>query len=216
MSIRIIIADDHRIFREGVRTLLDRENDIEVIAEAENGRKTVDLSLDLKPDVVIMDITMPDLNGIEATRQIIEKNARVRIIALSMHSDKRFISGMIRAGASGYLLKDCAFEDLARAIRMVANGETFLSPRIAGIVLDQYIRASKGEATGLGLLTDREREVLQQIAEGYACIQISKKLHLSVKTVETHRKKIMDKLEIRTVAELTKFAVREGLTSLEP
>ena len=215
MSIRIIIADDHRIFREGVRTLLDHADGIEVIAEAENGRRSVELALELKPDVVVMDITMPDLNGIEATRRIVSKLPQVRVLALSMHSDRRFITGVIGAGASGYLLKDCAFEELARAIRMVADGQTFLSPRIAGIVLDEYVRGVGAASSGVSMLTDREREVLQLIAEGRTVNQISEKLHLSVKTIESHRKNIMDKLDIHSVAELTKFAVREGLTSLE-
>jgi two-component system, NarL family, response regulator NreC len=215
MSIRIIIADDHRIIREGIRTLLNRETDIEVVGEAENGRRSVELVLELKPDVIVMDITMPDLNGIEATRQILSKVPNARVIALSMHSDRRFVTGVIGAGASGYLFKDCAFQELAEAIRIVADGKIYLSPKIAGIVRDDYINGLGGAPSALSVLSDREREVLQLIAEGFTVNQISAKLFISAKTIETHRKNIMDKLNIHSVAELTKLAVREGLTSLE-
>ncbi len=215
MSIRIVIADDHRIIREGIRTLLNGEAGIEVVGEAENGRRTVQLALELEPDVIVMDITMPDMNGIEATRQILARQPNIKVVALSMHTDRRFISGVVGAGASGYLLKDCAFEELAHAIRTVMGGEMYLSPRITGIVLDDYIsRLSTTVETAIEL-SDREREVLQLIAEGHTVNQISDKLNLSSKTVESHRKKIMVKLNMHTVAELTKYAVREGLTSLE-
>ncbi len=215
MSIRIIIADDHRIIREGIRTLLNHENGIDVIAEAENGRMSVELAFELEPDVIVMDITMPDMNGIEATRQIKTRLPDVKILALSMHSDRRFISGVIGAGAMGYLLKDCAFEELAHAIRTIMKGEMYLSPRITGIVMEDYLNRLDMSNSVVSLLSEREREVLQLIAEGYTINQISKKLHLSVKTVESHRINTMRKLDIHSVAELTKYAIREGLTSLE-
>ena len=214
MSIRVIIADDHRIIREGIRMLLNGESDITVIAEAENGRRAVELACELGPDVIVMDITMPDLNGIEATRQILDLQPDTRIIALSMHSDRRFISGIIDAGAVGYLLKDCAFEELALAIRAVVSNQIYLSPRIAGIVVEDYLKHRQEANSGVNSLTDREKEVLQLIAEGNTVSQISTKIHLASKTIETHRKNIMNKLNIFSVAELTKYAIREGLTSL--
>ena len=216
MSIRILLADDHKITRQGLRSLLDKEFDMEVVAEAEQGRTAVRLVRELSPQVVIMDVTMPDLNGVEAARQIVSEFPDVKIIALSMHSDSLFVTEMLRSGASGYLLKDCAFEELARAIRTVVAGKTYLSPSISGVVVDDYLhRLSKADFSGSEVLTDREREVLQLLAEGKSTKQIALKLHISVKTVETHRRQMMDKLDIHTVAELTKYAIRKGLTSLE-
>ena len=216
MSIRILLADDHKITRQGLRSLLDKQSDMEVVAEAEEGRTTVRLVRELLPDVVIMDVTMPDLNGMEAARQITREFGNVRIVALSMHSDSLFVMEMLKSGASGYLLKDCAFEELARAIRAVVAGKTYLSPSISGVVVDDYLhRLSKADFSGLDVLTSREREVLQLLAEGKSTKQIALKLHISVKTVETHRRQIMNKLDIHTVAELTKYAIRKGLTSLE-
>jgi two-component system response regulator NreC len=216
MSIRILLADDHKITRQGLRSLLEKQHDMEVIAETEEGRTAVRLVRELLPDVVIMDVTMPDLNGIEATRQIVGEFPDVKVIALSMHSDSLFVTEMLRSGASAYLLKDCAFEELARAIRTVTAGKTYLSPSISGVVVDDYLhRLSKADFSDSRILTDREREVLQLMAEGKSTKQIALKLHISVKTVETHRRQMMDKLDIHTVAELTKYAIRKGLTSLE-
>ena len=216
MSIRILLADDHKITRQGLRSLLDKEFDMEVVAEAEQGRTAVRLVRELSPQVVIMDVTMPDLNGVEAARQIVSEFPDVKIIALSMHSDSLFVTEMLRSGASGYLLKDCAFEELARAIRTVVAGKIYLSPSISGVVVDDYLhRLSKADFSGLDVLTNREREVLQLLAEGKSTKQIALKLHISVKTVETHRRQMMNKLDIHTVAELTKYAIRKGLTSLE-
>jgi len=216
MSIRILLADDHKITRQGLRSLLDKQSDMEVVAEAEEGRTTVRLVRELLPDVVIMDVSMPDLNGVEAARQITREFGNVRIVALSMHSDSLFVTEMLKSGASGYLLKDCAFEELARAIRTVVAGKTYLSPSISGVVVDDYLhRLLKADFSGLDVLTSREREVLQLLAEGKSTKQIALKLHISGKTVETHRRQIMNKLDIHTVAELTKYAIRKGLTSLE-
>jgi len=213
MAIRIILADDHRMFRDGLRALIEKEQDIKVIGEAENGRTTVQLARELSPDVVVMDIGMPDLNGVEATRQIAAQCPSVRVIALSMHSDKRFVTEMLHAGASGYLLKDCAFQELAQAIRTVARNQAYLSPRIAGVVVTDY--AGRLPTTKVAALTPREREVLQLLAEGKNTKEIASALNVSVKTVETHRAQIMGRLDLHSVAELTKFAIREGLTSLE-
>jgi two-component system response regulator NreC len=216
MSIRILLADDHKITREGLRSLLDNQQDMEVVAEAEDGRTAVSLVREVVPSVVIMDVSMPDLNGVEATRQIIAQFPDVKIIGLSMHSDTLFVTEMLKSGASGYLLKDCAFDELALAIRTVVAGKTYLSPSISGVVVDDYLhRLSKADFSDSEVLTDREREVLQLLAEGKSTKQIALKLHISVKTVETHRRQIMNKLDIHTVAELTKYAIRKGLTSLE-
>lgn len=216
MSIRILLVDDHKITREGLRSLLEKQQDMDVVAEAENGRTAVRLAHELLPNVVIMDVTMPDLNGVEAARQIVGKVPDAKIIALSMHSDSLFVTEMLRSGASGYLLKDCAFDELALAIRAVASGKTYLSPSISGVVVEDYLhRLTKTNFSSSEVLTDREREVLQLMAEGKSTKQIALKLNISVKTVETHRRQIMNKLDIHTVAELTKYAIRKGLTSLE-
>jgi two-component system response regulator NreC len=216
MNTRILLADDHKITRQGLRSLLEKQSDMEVIAEAQDGRTAERLVEELHPDVVIMDISMPDLNGMEATRWIVSKFPDVKIIALSMHSDATFVTEMLRSGAAGYLLKDCAFEELSRAIRTVMDDKTYLSPSISGVVVEDYLhRLSKADFSDSDVLSDREREVLQLMAEGNSTKQIAKKLHISVKTVETHRRQIMNKLDIHTVAELTKYAVRKGLTSLE-
>lgn len=217
MSTRILLADDHQITRQGLRSLIDSQSDMEVVAEAQDGRAAIQLTKKLKPEIVIMDVSMPDLNGIEATKRIVSECPGVKIIALSMHSDNLFVSEMLKSGASGYLLKDCAFEELDRAIRAVAAGDTYLSPSISGVVVDNYVQQlEKTKSSKLDeILTAREREVLQLIAEGQSTKQTALKLHISVKTVETHRRQIMNKLDIHTIAELTKYAIRKGLTSLE-
>jgi DNA-binding NarL/FixJ family response regulator len=216
MSLRILLADDHKITRQGLRSLLEKQQDMEVVAEAEDGREAIRLAAEMAPDVVIMDITMPDLNGVEATKQILAKSPDIKIIGLSMHSDTVFVTEMLKSGAAGYLIKDCAFEELVRAIRTVIDNKVYLSPSISGVVVEDYIqRLSQTNFTGPDILSDREREVLQLMAEGNSTKRIAAKLHISVKTVETHRRQIMNKLDIHTVAELTKYAIRKGLTSLE-
>jgi len=216
MSIKIILADDHKITREGLATMLNSQTDMEVIGEAETGRSAVKLAKELAPDVVVMDITMPDLNGIEATRKICGETKKTRVIGLSMHSDKRFVKGMFEAGASGYLLKDCAFEELARAVRVVAEDQAYLSPAVTNLVLGEFLkRPAAGEFSKASRLSPREREILQLIAEGMSTKVMAHDLGLSVKTIETHRRQIMEKLGIHNVAELTKFAIKEGLTTLD-
>ncbi len=218
MSIRVLIADDHKIMLAGLRSLLEKQTDIEVVGEADNGRKAVQMAQEQNPDVVVMDVSMPDLNGIEATTQIIESLPETRVIALSMHSDKRFVMGMLRAGASGYLLKDCASQELANAIVQVAVGKKYLSPEITGVVIDDFLLgggSSEEVATAASQLSPREREVLQLIAEGWSTKQIASHLYVSIKTIETHRRQIMKKLDLHSIPDLTKYAIREGLTSIE-
>ena len=190
---------------------------MEVVGEAENGHEAVRLCKQLKPEVVVMDVGMPELNGMDATRQCLAENPGVKILALSMHTDRRFASGMLQAGASGYLLKDAAFDQLIEAIRAVAAGKTYLSPAITEVVVDDYVSRLASGATGaFSVLSTREREVLQCLAEGQSTKEIAESLHVSAKTIETHRQQIMNKLDLHSVADLTKYAVREGLTSLEP
>ncbi len=216
MKTRIILVDDHKIVRDGIAQCLRNHSDLEIVAEAGDGHSAIRLVKEHSPDVVVMDIGMPDLNGVEATRKVIADDPRVRVIALSMHSDSRFVGRMLRAGARGYLLKDCAVDELAEAIRKVVGGGVYLSAGITGIVVDDYVRQlSSGEKPTDSPLTDREREVLQVLAEGKTTKQIALQLHVSVKTIETHRQRIMEKLRLHSVAELTKYAIREGLTSLD-
>ena len=216
MVTKILIADDHQIVRQGLRFLLEKESDLKVVAEAENGRTTVRLARELTPGVIIMDVAMPDLNGIEATRQIIAELPGTKVIALSMYADRRFVVNMLKAGASGYLLKDCAFEELIRAIRVVLAHKTYLSPGVTDILVkDCQMGIPMNEISAFALLTPREREVLQLMSEGNSTAKIADQLHVSIKTVESHRQQLMQKLNLRSVAELTKYAIREGLTSLE-
>ena len=216
MSIKVILADDHKIMRDGLKSMLEKQRDIEIIAEASDGRTTVELAIKLKPDVIIMDVAMPDMNGIEATRQIIKKSPKIKVVALSMHSDKQFILEMLNAGASGYLLKDCAFHELINAIHSVASNRSYLSPEIADAMIKEYKHViSKESLSVFSLLTSRERQVLQLIAEGKTTKEIAYTLKVSTKTIETYRQQIMYKLDIHTIAGLTKYAVREGLTSIE-
>ncbi len=216
MSTRILLADDHKIVREGLKALIEKHPGMEVIAEADNGRTAVKLARELLPDVVIMDLAMPDLNGIEATRQIVEKSRDVKVVVLSMHSEKRFVVEMLKAGASGYLLKDCAFEELVGAIHAVGAKRRYLSAGLNDAVIKDYLALHpRSELPAQSGLTPREREVLQLFAEGKSTREIASALKLSAKTIETHRRQLMEKLDLHSVAELTKYAVREGLTSLE-
>ena len=211
MSIKVLLADDHRLVREGFQSILEREPDIEVIATCGDGRAATQLAESLHPDVVVMDIGMPELNGMEATRQIVATIPNTRVVVLSVFSDKRYVLAALRAGASGYVLKVGAQDDLLRAVRAVAEGKHYLSPEITGVVIDERTVEVGSAETVLGA---REREVLQLLAEGKTSPQIAQALHVSVKTIETHRRNIMEKLGIHNVAELTKYAVREGISSL--
>lgn len=213
MSIRVLLADDHELMRAGLRSILEKGKEVEVVAEASDGRGAVELAEEYKPDIALMDITMPNLNGIEATRQIVGEGWS-KVIALSIHCERAFVIEMLAAGASGYLLKNSASAELMTAIRSVRNGDVYLSPRIAGMVVQKYVQ-DHGRGQSFATLTPRERQVLQLIAEGKSNKEMAGHLTISIKTVETHRAQLMEKLGIFTVAELTKFAIREGLTSLE-
>jgi len=202
--------------REGLRLQIEQLSDMEIVAEAENGRNAVLLARELVPDVVVMDISMSDLNGIEATRQIIDERSGVKVIALSMHPNRRYVAQMLKAGASGYILKESAFRQIAGAIRGVVAGETYLSPKIAGFVVEGFLLADLEKAySDISLLTPREREVLQLLAESKTTKETAEILYLSARTVETYRRSIMDKIGIRDIAGLTKFSIREGLISLD-
>jgi len=216
MDIKILLADDHKITRDGLKALLENQNHMIVVGEAENGRQAVRLALALAPDVIVMDINMPELNGIEATRQIVAELPGTKIIALSMYSDKRYVVGMLKAGVSGYLLKNCAFDELVSAISSVVANQNYMSQKIADTVMKDYANIlESNDNSPAASLTAREREVLQLIAEGLKTKDIASRIHVSVKTVETHRQQIMRKLNAKSVAELTKIALREGITSLD-
>jgi DNA-binding NarL/FixJ family response regulator len=215
MKNKILIADDHWLFRDGLKVLLEKQADMQVVGETADGIAAVKAILEKKPDIVLMDISMPELNGIEATRQIMENRPETKVIVLSMHSDQRYIAESLKAGAVGYILKDCPTEELLVAIRAVANKQIYLSRQITESVVRDYINLNKGGSSQVfAILSPREREVLQLLAEGKSTKEMAEKLNVSVKTIETHRKQIMDKLNIRSIAELTKYAIREGLTSL--
>jgi DNA-binding NarL/FixJ family response regulator len=216
MPTRVLLVDDHAIIRQGLSSLLEKQPDVEVVGSVEDGRKAVDIARELAPDLVIMDISMPNLNGIDATRKIIGELGDVKVIALSIHSSRHFVAEMLKAGASGYILKDCLFDELVEAIKTVLNGGIYLSPKITGVVIDDYVKRLSTQYQPDGpVLTEREREVLQFLSEGKSTKQIALQLHVSTKTIESNRRNIMDKLGINSVAELTKYAVREGLTPLE-
>jgi DNA-binding NarL/FixJ family response regulator len=216
MSIRVLLVDDHKIIREGLCTLLKKTPDIEVVAEAENGRMALQLAREVMPDVIVMDVSMPGLNGIEATRKILAALPDIKVVTLSMHSDNRLVVGMLTAGASGYLLKDCSFEELENAIRTVVANQIYLSPQLTRDIIKYQVRNSPlTKSSPFSILTGKEREILQLVVEGNNTKQIARILKVSIKTVEAHRKKIMTKLNIHSISGLTKYAIRQGLTSLE-
>jgi two-component system response regulator NreC len=214
MSIKILIADDHRLTREGIRTMLEQESDLKVVGEAEDGRAAARMARELGPDIILMDVCMPEMNGIVATSIIRSEFPKIKVLALSMLDDRRFVSHMLRAGASGYMVKDCSFKELIRAIRRVVQHKTYLSPGIMDIVVQDYVMPPAYDATPESShLTLREKEVLQLVAEGCSTAQIAKSLNLSVKTIDSHRQRLMGKLNTKGIAGLTKYAIREGLTS---
>jgi DNA-binding NarL/FixJ family response regulator len=216
MSIRILLVDDHQMMREGLRALLAREPGIEIVGEASDGRTALDLVRRVAPDVVVMDVGMPELNGIEATRQIRAAHERVKVVALSTHADKRYVQRMLESGASGYVLKIAAHEELLRAVTAASRGQTYLSPEIAGAVVERSTNPNGStDVSAYSTLGAREREVLQLVTEGKTSAETARQMHISIKTVETHRRNIVQKLGLHGTAELTKYAIREGLTSLD-
>jgi len=216
MSIRILLVDDHKMMLDGLRTLLEGELDATVVGEASTGREALELTQKTSPDLVIMDIGLRDLNGIDATRQIKKDYPDVRVIALSTYTDKQFVLEMLDAGALGYVVKAAAGEELVRAAKVVMAGKTYLNPDVAGAVVGSHLHPDDdSETTAWSILSHREREILQLLAEGKSSKEIAETLFISVKTVEAHRRNIMDTLDIRGIAELTKYAVRIGLVSLE-
>lgn len=214
-KIRILLADDHKLMRSGLRLLIEQQPDLTVVGEAADGREAVALAKSLRPDVAVMDISMPNLNGIEAAQQITQSHAELAVIVLSMHPDESYVLRALKAGAKGYLLKDSAESDLITAVRAVARGKSFFSPAVSKVLLDDYIRKLKrsGAEDAYDLLTPREREVLQLVAEGKSNKEVANLLNLSVYTVETHRSNIMQKLNLKGVPELTLYAVRKGIIS---
>lgn len=210
---KVLLVDDHEIMREGLCALLRKKADVEIVGQASEGRTAVRLVRELCPDLVIMDIGMPNLNGIDATRQMLSYNRNLKVVALSTHSEMSIVAKTIKAGAVGYMLKDSAFEELIQGIEAVAEGKTYLCTKIAEVVFNDYVNIlSNPKWAGGSILTGREREVLQLVAEGKTTKEIAATLHVSVKTVDSHREHIMNKLDIHNIAELTKYAIREGLT----
>ena len=213
--IRVLLADDHTLMRRGLRLIVEQQPDLVVVGEAEDGRQAVALAASLKPDVAVLDIGMPNLNGIEAAKQIAEDESGAAVVILSMHADETYILRALKAGARGYLLKDSAESDVVRAIRSVAEGKSFFSPAVSKVLLEDYVKKLQrtGSEDSYDLLTPREREILQLVAEGKSNKEVANLLHLSVYTVETHRANIMEKLKLKGVPELILYAVRKGIIS---
>jgi DNA-binding NarL/FixJ family response regulator len=218
MEIRLVLADDHGLMREGLKALIEKEHGLTVVGEADDGKTVVELAHKLGPHVVVMDVAMPDLNGIEATRRITKANPNLKVVALSGHVNQGFVREMFAAGASAYVLKQTACDELIRAIRDVVAGKKYISSEVARGVVDAYVELSQpttNKTPAFVVLTEREREVLQMISEGKSTKDIGGGIGVSVKTVETHRHNIMEKLNLHSVAELTKYAIREGITAVE-
>jgi two-component system response regulator NreC len=214
-KLRLLLADDHVVMRSGLRALLERQLNLEVVGESENGRETVELAASLRPDVVVMDVGMPVLNGIEATKAIVSKQPATAVVILSMHADESYVMRALKAGARGYLLKDSAAADLIGAVQAISRGKSFFSPKVSRILAEDYVRVlkQKGAVDSYDLLTDREREILQLLAEGKGNKEVATSLNISPYTVETHRGHILQKLNLHNAAELVLYAVRKGIIS---
>lgn len=213
--IRVLLADDHTLLRAGIRGLLERLQGVEVVGEAGDGHEALRLAESLQPDVVLLDVTMPGLNGLEVSGRLAALDASIRVLILSMHTSEEYVLRALRAGCAGYLLKDSAVSELEVAVRAVARGETYLSPAVSKRVVDEYVSRTGGAADPLDALTPRQREILQLAAEGHSSKQIAQRLGLSTRTVEAHRAQLMDRLDLHDVAGLVRFAVRVGLVTPE-
>lgn len=214
--LKIVLVDDHRIVRQGLRSLLEKQVDFRVVGEADNGRSALRTITELTPDLVIMDIGMPEMNGIDATRHVLSSLPETKIIVLSMHAEQQFVQDVMKAGAMGYLLKDSAYEELVTAIRSILAGEFYMSQKIANMVMRDYVRhLSDDNQSRSATLSTREREIWKLLAEGLTSAAIATELHISVRTVETHRQNIMEKLQLKSLADLIKLAIREGVVSLD-
>jgi DNA-binding NarL/FixJ family response regulator len=214
VATRLVLVDDHAMFREGLRTLLSAARGIQIVGEAANGHEAIRLARELDPDILVMDLTMPGLNGIEAMATIVKRSPTIKVIALSAHSDRRFVAEAIKAGASGYVVKTAAGTELVRAIHAVSQGNSYLSPEVAADVMRASVETSQRSRIGLPELTPREREILKLLAEGLRSADIATRLYVAPTTVDVHRRNLMRKLNLHTVAELTKYALREGITEL--
>jgi DNA-binding NarL/FixJ family response regulator len=213
MSLRILLVDDHAIVRAGLRSVLEATG-LQVVAEAEHGRQAVHLAQKHRPDLVLMDIIMPELNGIEATHQLLKTVPKTKVLILSMYADRTHVANALSAGVAGYVLKSSGGDELFKAIRTVAEGHVYLDPRLVDLVVEGYVASGQGQRPkDSAALSPREREVLQLLAEGASTKEMALRLHVSVKTIETHRQHVMERLDIHSVAELTKFAIRQGLTT---
>lgn len=215
MSISVLLADDHEVVRSGLRALLEKQADVEIVAEAPDGRTAVALSHELSPDVVVMDITMPGMNGIDATRQIVKNHPHIRVLALSVHVDRSYVEAMLDAGASGYVTKNCASDELVDAVLSISRGIEYISPRVPDVKPPDSGDRSSPVGGNISRISAREREIVQLVAEGHATKVIARNLHISIRTVDTHRRNILKKLDIDNVADLTRYAIREGLTPLD-
>lgn len=214
MKIKVLVTDDHQLFREGIVTLLFKADDIEVIAQAENGKDAINKVKHYQPDVLLIDIAMPEMNGIEATKILKQREPDLKIIAVSMHSDKQYVKGILEAGADGYLLKNCTYEQLTTAIRTVYGGKKFLSEDITEMVISGYLSAKQPELDEYDQLSDREKEVFLLFTEGKTTREIAEQLFISVKTVGTHKQNILEKLSLKNTSDMIKYALKKGLLHL--
>jgi two-component system, NarL family, response regulator NreC len=214
MAIRVIIADDHQLFREGIANMMAENQEIEVVAQTEDGEETVQMVEEHEPDIVLMDINMPRMNGLEASTIIQDKHPETKVIALSMYADKHYIRGMLELGVQGYLFKDCTYDQLTSSIKIVNAGKKYMSDKITEVLVQDYLGAEEPVSSSASVLSDREGEVLKLIAEGFSSAEISDKLFISVKTVSTHKQNLLEKLDLKSNADIIKYAIRNGITSL--